>query len=282
MSSSKIKVLIVDGFSNHLWRLNTALLRGLLEPTDLFEISVSTSPPTAESSGWDIWRPRFSDYDVVIQTCTDIFGGPSWPEEVRTAFEDFVRKGGGVYVFHAGNSAFQNWAGYNEIIGIGWRTSQQGIALHVTDDEKIVPIPIGQGQDTGHGAREDVVVHTLGEHPIHAGCPKKWKTPELEIYYYVRGPAKNIDVLSYGFDPTTQMNWPLEWVVRYGEGRVYNSTFGHVWQGDVQPITMRCAGGQTLILRTLQWLAKRPITIPVPKDFPAETAVSIRPEIPLS
>jgi len=78
------------------------------------------------------------------------------------------------------------------------------------------------------------------------------------------------------------MNWPLEWVVSYGQGRVYNSTFGHVWQDDVQPASMRCAGEQTLNLRAIQWQAKRPITVPVPKDFPTEAAVSIRPEIPLA
>jgi type 1 glutamine amidotransferase len=75
------------------------------------------------------------------------------------------------------------------------------------------------------------------------------------------------------------MNWPLEWTVAYGAGRVYSSTFGHMWKGDLQPISMRCAGEQTLLLRTLQWLAQRPITVPIPADFPSENAMSIRPEI---
>src|SRR4029077_16453983 len=38
---AKIKVLIVDGFSNHDWRQTTALLRGILEPSGLFTVSVS-------------------------------------------------------------------------------------------------------------------------------------------------------------------------------------------------------------------------------------------------
>jgi len=91
-NQTKIKVLIVDGFSNHDWRQTTALLHGILEPSDLFTVSVSTAPPTAASPGWEQWRPKFSDYDVVIQTCNDIAGGPSWPREVQIAFEKFVPK----------------------------------------------------------------------------------------------------------------------------------------------------------------------------------------------
>jgi type 1 glutamine amidotransferase len=286
VNQRKIKVLIVDGFSNHDWRQTTALLRGILEPTGLFEVSVSTAPPTAATSGWEQWRPKFDDYDVVIQTCNDIGGGPSWPREIQMAFENYVRNGGGVLVFHSGNNAFSDWSAYNRMIGLGWRGKDQGDAITIErrnnpGQEKIVRIPSGQGENTGHDSRFDVVVHRLGDDPIHHGMPRAWKTPNLEIYYYARGPAKRICVLSYGFDKHTQMNWPLEWTIRFGRGRVYSSTFGHVWNGDVQPVSLRCAGEQTLLLRALQWLAKRPITAPIPADFPTEAATSIRPEIAL-
>jgi hypothetical protein len=36
-----------------------------------------------------------------------------------------------------------------------------------------------------------------------------------------------------------------------------------------------------MIVRALQWLAKRPVTYPVPKDFPTAEKTSIRPEIPI-
>ena len=104
-----IKVLIVDGFSNHDWRQTTALLRGILEPSGLFTVTISTAPPTAASPGWEQWRPKFSDYDVVVQTCNDIGGGPSWPRDVQLAFEKFVQNGGGALVFHSGNNAFPDW-----------------------------------------------------------------------------------------------------------------------------------------------------------------------------
>jgi hypothetical protein len=75
------------------------------------------------------------------------------------------------------------------------------------------------------------------------------------------------------------MNWPLEWVVTYGKGRVYTSTFGHVWAGDTQPARMRCAGVQTVMVRALEWLAGRPVALPVPADFPTESKTSVRGEI---
>ena len=64
-----IDVLIVDGFSNHNWQQTTRMVRRILEDTDLFHIDVSTSP---DSVAWDTWRPRFADYDVVIQNTNNI------------------------------------------------------------------------------------------------------------------------------------------------------------------------------------------------------------------
>jgi hypothetical protein len=177
-TQSKIKVLIVDGFSNHDWRQTTALLRGILDPSGLFAVSVSTAPPSAASEGWEQWRPKFSDYDVVIQTCNDIGGGPPWPREVQIAFENYVRNGGGVLVFHSGNNAFPDWPAYNRIIGLGWRHKDQGEAITVrvgnNGREKIVRIPSGQGEDTGHDSRSDVVVHRLGDDAIHHGMLRAW------------------------------------------------------------------------------------------------------------
>ncbi|HTO05188.1 MAG TPA: ThuA domain-containing protein [Opitutus sp.] len=275
-----VRVLIVDGYSNHDWRLTTALIRGILEPTGLFAVTVSTAPSTKDAPGWDAWRPKFVDYDVVIQTCNDLGGGPRWPRAVEEDFENFVRNGGGVYVWHAGNNAFSGWPAYNEMIGLGWRKKDFGWALAVSDTGEVVRIPAGEGSDTGHGDRLDTVVRRRGEHPLHAGLPRAWLTPDIEVYYYARGPAQNLEVLSYGFDPQTKMNWPLEWLVGYGKGRVYTSTFGHVWKGDTQPERMRCAGLHTVVVRAMQWLAGRAADFPVPADFPTEEKISVRGEFP--
>jgi hypothetical protein len=271
-----IRVLIVDGFSNHDWRLTTRAIRAILEPTGLFTVDVSTSPPDTAAPGWDAWRPDFAAYDAVIQTCNDINGGPAWPRPVREAFADYVRKGGGVYVWHSGNNAFADWPAYNDIIGIGWRKKEAGPALVVSADGRISRIAAGQGEDTGHGKRFDALVQRRGDHPIHRGLPRAWLAADIEVYYYVRGTGKNVEVLSYAQEPHTGLHWPIEWSVRYGRGRVYTSTLGHVWRGDVQPVTVRDAGVQTLLVRALQWLAARPVTWPVPADFPTPQSTSIR------
>ncbi len=57
---------------------------------------------------------------------------------------------------------------------------------------------------------------------------------------------------------------------------IFYSTYGHVWKGDVDPASMRCAAVQTIIPRAVQWLARRPVTVPVPKDFPGTKEVSVR------
>jgi len=232
---------------------------------------------------WAAWHPEFSDYDVVIQNCNDISHGPKWPEPVQKDFEDFVRNGGGVYIFHSAENAFVGWKEYERMVGLCWRKADYGTSIRVNDDEMLVRIPPGEGGNTSHGPRGDVLITRLGNDPIHDGMPRQWLTPGLEVYYYARGPATNVTVLAYARDskPGQGLLWPVEWTVSYGKGRVYVSTYGHVWKGDVQPASMRCAAVQTIIPRVVQWLAKRPVTIPVPPDFPGTNAVSIRPEIQL-
>ena len=86
------------------------------------------------------------------------------------------------------------------------------------------------------------MVHRMGDHPIHAGLPRAWMAAKIEVYTYARGPAEDLRVLSWAEDPATQTRWPIEWTVDYGKGRVYNSTFGHVWRDESNPPGMQCAG----------------------------------------
>ncbi len=277
----RIRVLIIDGVSNHDWRLTTKMLRAVLTPTGLFDITVSTSPPTADAPGWDQWRPDFGACDVVLQTYNDINGGPTWPEAVKSDFEAWVRKGGGVYFLHSANNAFSDWPAYNEMIGLGWRQKDFGPAIYINAHEKPVAIPAGDGEDTGHGKRFDALVHRIGNHPVHKDFPRAWMTADVELYRYGRGPAHNLTVLSYALEPKTGRNWPMEWTVTYGRGRSYVANYGHVWKGDVQPVTLRSVDVEVILIRALQWLARRKPDYPLPSDFPTADAVSIRPELVL-
>jgi hypothetical protein len=178
-AETSIRVLIVDGFSNHDWQQTTALIQGVLKSSGTFEVAVSTAPKSTNAEDWAAWRPKFSDYDVVIQTCNDISHGPKWPEPVKKDFADFVRNGGGVYIFHSAENAFVGWKEYEEMVGLCWRKADYGTAIRVNEDGSLVRIPPGEGGGTSHGKRGDVLVTRLGDDPIHAGMPRAWVSPDM-------------------------------------------------------------------------------------------------------
>jgi type 1 glutamine amidotransferase len=273
---AKVKLLIIDGASNHDWKHRLAQVREILARDGSFDVDVSITPSTADDPVWAKLRPDFAKYDVVLSGYNNLGGKPGWPKEVQQAFEKFVRDGGGFYVYHEANNSFAEWPEYNQMIGLGWRKKDFGKAIVVRPDESLQIIPPGEGDDTWHGNRSDVVVHQLGEHPIHAGLPRAWKAADIEVYCYARGPATNLTVLAYAADPQTKLQFPIEWTVRYGEGRVFVSTYGHVWADQKDPKGMKCAAFQTIMVRALKWLAKQPSGESVPADFPTADAISLR------
>lgn len=124
-----------------------------------------------------------------------------------------------------------------------------------------------------------VIEIILNRHPINEDYPDAWQTVNTEVYYFPRGEAKNIEVLSYAYDSTsTQQNWPVEWVVGYGKGKVYNSSLGHLWKGETYPPAYRCVGYQTTVVRVTEWLATGKVNFAVPPDFPTANSPSLRPQ----
>ncbi|MFT6865408.1 MAG: type 1 glutamine amidotransferase [Cyclobacteriaceae bacterium] len=278
--SANIDVLIVDGFSNHDWKQTTFLVKNILEETGLFNVSVSTAPSEPKVNEWDEWNPKFSKYDVIIQNTNNSNKKEiRWPREVEKSLEKYVKSGGGLYILHSANNAFLDWPAYNLMMGPGWRSVDQGTAIQVGEDGSLIKIPSGVGKGTYHGPRNDELVNILTDHPINQGFPKSWKTANMELYKYVRGSVENMTVLSYTTEKETNINWPVEWIVTYGKGRVYNSTMGHLWKGDTYPLGFRCIGFQTTLIRTTEWLATGKVLFPVPDDFPTTTEISLADEL---
>ena len=273
-----ITVLIVDGFSNHDWQQTTAVTKWILEESGRFQVDVSTIPE--DSSERQSWLPRFSRYAVIIQNTNNIHNkGLRWPSPAEKALERYVKRGGGLYILHSANNAFSHWKQYDEMIGLGWRPDSVGVALEITAHENIVRHLPGEGKGTSHAERFDALVQILNPHPINQGYPESWQTVNTEVYSYPRGPADNLTVLSYAYDSTgTQKIWPVEWVVAYGKGRVYNSSMGHLWVGEKYPPAYRCVGYQTTVIRAAEWLATGKVTYPLPQDFPTKDSPSLRPE----
>lgn len=275
--AERIQVLIVDGYGNHDWSRTTGYIQQILDASDLFDITVSTYPLESGADAEALWNPDFAGHDVVIQTVNDLGGrGPRWSRSVEKALEDFVSQGGGLYVFHSGNNAFAEWPEYNRMIGLGWRHKDFGPAITISDNGALVRLPAGEGERTGHGKRTNALITRVGEHPIEENIPRQWRAADIEIYQYARGPAENLTVLSYARDPSTGLNFPVEWVVNYDSGRVFNATFGHLWTGQADPTGLQCAGFQTIFLRALQWLAGRDVDASLPGDFPGIDVPSLR------
>lgn len=270
----KIRVLIVDGFNNHDWEAGTKLIRDILLEDEEVSVDVSTVP-AYQSDNWKEWLPEFSDYSVVVQNTNNLLVKQAWPEPARLAFEKYLAEGGGMLVFHSANNSFSEWPEYNRMIGLGWRKQDFGKAIEVVDG-KAVEIPAGVGANTSHGRRVDAVVKRVGDHPIHNGLPEEWMAADLEVYRYARGPAENLQVLSYAREDATKKDFPIEWVVNYGKGRVYNSTYGHYMKKQIEmPPGARCVAFRTLMKRAVRWLAGEEVSEDVPEDFPTAEATSV-------
>ena len=280
-ATEKVRVLLIDGQNNHNWVETSESLRGTLERAGRFAVVTKTSPaPDTDARAWASWTVDFEEFDVVVSN----YNGRLWPAAVRKAFVDFVDSGGGLAIVHAANNAFPEWREYNEMIGLAWRGRHYGEAIIVDDRSgKAVRVPAGVGIDAGHGNQHSFLVKLRQpEHPILKGIPSVWLHATDELYHSQRGPARNMSILASAFsDPKeggTNQHEPLLWIVPYGKGRVVTNLMGHHWPGQEHRNALHCVGFQTLFARTVEWLATKRVTLPVPERFPSlDEAVIVNP-----
>jgi len=108
-----IRVLIIDGQNNHNWQETTPELKRILEDTGLFDVDILTAPP--HGSDMSNFKPVFKNYRVVVSN----YNGDTWPPDIKSAFEKYMRGGGGFVCYHAADNAFPEWHEYNRMIGLG-------------------------------------------------------------------------------------------------------------------------------------------------------------------
>ena len=295
-AESRIKALIVDGQNNHsVWPKTTVMMKDYLESSGLFEVDVArtaftvngealldefridgvNSTPSRHPVTDPDFKPDFSAYSVVISNMGH--GAAPWPAETQTAFESWMKAGGGLVVIHAANNSFPNWPAWNEMIGLGgWggRTEKDGPYVYTSEQGDIIR-DTATGPGGHHGQQHEyAVVIRNDSHPITAGLPTEWMHVKDELYDRLRGPALNVQLLATSWsDPATggsDRHEPIMLTVGYGKGRVFHTPMGH---GDD---SQECVGFITVLLRGTQWAATGKVTIPVPDDFPTAKAVSSR------
>ena len=104
--------------------------------------------------------------------------------------------------------------------------------------------------------------------------PPRWLHSEDELYDSLRGPAEAIAVLATAWsDPGTggtARHEPVMMTIRYGKGRVFNTTLGHELKG------MQSVGFRTTFARGTEWVATGEVTLPAPTTLVGSAGPVVR------
>jgi type 1 glutamine amidotransferase len=273
LQAAPIQVMLLDGQSGgpyHDWKATTPVLKKQLEATGLFQVEVVTAPPS--NGDFSQFKPDFKKYQVVVSN----LDSPEWPAHLMTAFEEYMKGGGGLVVVHAADNAFPNWPAYNLMIGIGgWRgRNEKAGPLWYVKDGKLVSDP-SPGNAGSHGARLPYKVTTQdANHPVMSGLPKVWMHAGDELYATLRGPGQNMKAIATAHSEPTNKGTDRDELIllttSYGKGRVFHTAMGH----DVA--ALKCVGFITTFQRGTEWAATGKVTQKVPADFPTAEKVSVR------
>jgi type 1 glutamine amidotransferase/HEAT repeat protein len=218
-AEARLRVLILSGENNHDWRQTTPKLKSILTASGRFAVDVTEHPEQCDAQ-------TFSRYDALLSNW-NAFGNPgatNWPDATRAALLDFVHRGNGFVVVHAGGSSFYDWPEYLQLAGAWWKMGQ-----------------------TSHGSPHEFTVEPLGDHPITRGMKSFRTTDELWVQPGVGSLSRT---LAIGEDQ------PLAFALEFGRGRGFTVLLGH------SAAFMDTPGFQSLLLRGAEWAVTGNVTLP--------------------
>ncbi|MGQ1788390.1 DUF6807 family protein [Saccharicrinis sp. GN24d3] len=232
-AKGKINVLILSGSNNHKWQETTPAIKGILEETGLFEVSITEEPEKMNSNMLGNYEVLLSNWNLFPEK------NGNWAEETQNAVLDFVENGGGFVFVHAGSSANYDWAEFQKLAGATW------------------------GKGTRHGKQHsfEVVVEEFN-HPIVNGMSNFWTTDELWIKMQN---FKTCRIIGEAFAPKTNKGFdkmePVMFEGKLGKGRTFFLVLGH----DVK--SMRNLGFKTLLQRGSEWAATGKVKQKLPHEL---------------
>jgi len=272
-------IMLLTGQSSiyHDWQKSSPVIERLLVETGIFDVDVVVTPAEGESMA--DFSPAWANYDAVVMD----YDGDEWSAATQASFEAYLSSGGGLVLVHAADNAFPDWPEFQRMAGVsGWRGRDEssGPMLRWRDGQHVHDEGSGTAQ---HPPQHDFqVTSRAADHPVMRGLPPVWVQANDELYSQMRGPGSDVTILATArADPpmpnATGEHEPMLMAIRYGDGRVFHTTLGHVSPRDELPVaTMSSVGFIVTLQRGTEWAATGTVTQPVPDDFPGPDRPSLR------
>jgi len=225
VASKQVKVLVQTGYEypGHKWKETAPLLAKFLTADPRLATTLQDDPQFMAS-------PKLHDYDVIVLNYMN-WETPDPGEAARANLKKFVADGKGLVLVHLACGAYHDWPEFVKIAGRIWN-------------------PKFRPHDP-HGKFTVDIIDT--EHPVTKGL-KAFETID-ELYTCLDG-TTDIHILATAKSKVDQKDYPMAFVVKYGQGRVFHCPLGH----DVKALSVPEV--QELFRRGTAWAAGQ---TPVPE-----------------